>query len=334
MRQQATYALRSLPRRPEAGWSPVSDRTYLARRAVFAVFAAWLVVSVTFGAIVVAPDSQLGALLGAAAFGGADEAELDRLEEQYLAERGQDRPVAVRYVDWMYSMATLQWGESFETGEPVTGLIAGALSRTAMYVLPATVLSVAVGVGAGVYGALRPESVGDRGGRLLAYLALGVPNFAVGLGLLVYMADPLGRPSGLLVDHVLPVVLLATTLVGAMLSYTRATSREYVGEAFVKLVRAKGAADRRVAVHVLRNAAPPLFALLFAELLAVLLLGVFVIEQVFRIDGFGSLLLAAVHDRDTPVLLSGTLVVVFVGIVGNFLKDAVAVRLDPRVGEE
>lgn len=316
----------------------MNGRVFIARRALFALVAVWLVFSTTFLVIVVAPDTGLGGLLGAAAFGGASQEELERLEQQYLAEHGLDRPLYVRYGDWLYRLATLQWGESYVSQEPVRGLVADSLWRTLRYVVPATVLAVLLGLVAGLYGALRPESSGDRSVRFGTYLALGIPNFFVGVVALYLLEQPsfgvLDPADAVLTDHVLPVLLLATTIAGAMLSYTRAEAREYVGTAFVKLVRAKGGSERRVAAHVLKNAVPPLFALLFGELLAVLVLGVFIIESVFGIDGFGRLVLSAVHERDMPVLLSTTLVVVVVGVGGNFLGDLVTAWLDPRLAEE
>nr|WP_246286591.1 ABC transporter permease [Natronomonas gomsonensis] len=215
-------------------------------------------------------------------------------------------------------------------------MVADGLWRTAQYVVPATVLAVLSGIALGLYGALTPGSRGDRLGRLGAYVALAVPNFFLGFLVLLTFGDfTLYAEYGTIADnvwtkHVFPVVLLSTTLTGAMVSYTRASANEHVDTAFVKLVRAKGGSDRRVARHVLKNAAPPLFALLFAELLAALLVAVFVIESVFGIDGFGSLVLTSVYDRDVPVLLAITYVVVLVGVVGNLLQDFVSATLDPR----
>lgn len=316
----------------------MTSRVFFVRRVLFAVLAIWLVFSTTFLVIVVAPDVALGGRLGNAALAGASVEELERLEAQYTDDRQLDRPLYVRYGDWLYSLSTFRWGASYETGEPVNRLVANSLGRTSLYVVPATALAVVLGLVAGLYGALHPESGGDRSGRIVAYLALGVPNFFLGVIALYLLRQPstavLAPVAGLLADHVLPVVLLATTLAGAMISYTRAESREYVGTAFVKLVRAKGASQARVARHVLKNAVPPLFALLFGELLAVLILGVFIIETVFGIDGFGRLVLASVFERDMPVLLSTTLVVVLVGVGGNFLGDLVTAWIDPRLSEE
>jgi len=318
----------------------VNTRWFLVRRVVFSAVVVWLVLSVTFGLFVVAPDSRLGGLTGAAAFGGADAEEIAAIEAAYLETHGFDRPVYVQYADWMTSIPTLQWGESFVTGDPVRGMVANALWRSAQYVLPAALLSVVAGIGIGVYSALNPGSRGDRSGRLAAYVALGVPNFFAGIIAVLLLGDfvmfvEYGQVAeNVWLQHVMPVVLLSTTLAGAMVSYTRASAREYIDSEFIKLVWAKGASSRHVAAHVLKNAAPPLVALLFAELLAVLLLAVFVIEHVFLIDGIGMLVLESVYERDVPVLLAVTFVVVFVGVVGNLLSDVASVVLDPRTASE
>lgn len=314
----------------------MSTRRLLARRLVFSVVVVWLVLSSTFLLLVVAPDSQLGGRLFAAAISGADEEQLERIEERYIEERGQDRPVHVRYVDWMTSIPAFQWGNSFVTDEPVREMVADTLWRTAQYVVPATVLAVLLGIGVGLHGALAPRSQGARLGRFGTYAALALPNFFLGFLVIVTFGDfvlfaEYGRiADNVWINHVFPIVLLATTLAGAMVSYARASASEHVDTAFVKLVRAKGASEWRVAGHVLKNAAPPLFALVFAELLAALLVAVLVIESVFRIDGFGTLVLTSVYDRDVPVLLAIVYVVLLVGIAGNLLQDLVSATLDPR----
>jgi len=314
----------------------MSVHRLLARRLVLSAVTVWVVLSAMFLLITVAPDARLGGILGAAAYGGANVTELQALEQQYLETYGFDKPIEVRYVDWMTTIPTFQWGESFVSGEPVRGIVAGRLLRTLQYVFPGTVLATVAGVSVGVYGSLRPRSAGDRVGRLAAYLALAVPNFylayllAVHVGDVTFLTGSRWVPGDLWTGYVFPTVLLSTTLAGALVSYTRASANEYVDTAFVKLVRAKGGSEWRVAVHVLKNAAPPLFALLFAELLAALLVAVFVIETVFGIDGFGSLVLTSVYDRDVPVLLAITYVVVLVGVVGNLMQDFVSATLDPR----
>lgn len=310
----------------------MNRKRLLIRRLAFSAVVVWLVLSSTFLLLVVAPDSRLGGILGAAAFAGADEAELERIEERYVREHGQDRPVSVRYADWMTSIPTGQWGDSFVTDEPVRGMVADSLGRTLQYLVPATLFAVVSGISLGLYGAVHPRSRGDGTGRLVSYFVLAIPNFFLGF-LALQVAGDLPFGPDVWVDHIFPIVLLGTTLAGGIVSYTRAGAAEYVDTAFTKLVKAKGATEWRVAGHVLKNAAPPLFALLFGELLAAMVVGVFVIEAVFHIDGVGALVLDAVYDRDVPVLLAITYVVALVGVGGNLLQDVVAATLDPRTSE-
>jgi peptide/nickel transport system permease protein len=302
-----------------------------ARRVALGFVAAWGVLSAVFLLFRATDDWVLGSLVGALRYVGTEESEIDRRRQQYLADRGLDRPLHEQYLDWMGNMLTLQWGNSHATGEPAFDLVMGAAGRTAMYVLPAILLAIVCGTGIGVYAALTSKdwladtSVGS------AYLWFAVPNFWLGGLLLSYTLDETIEYSPLLFEYVLPIVLISSTLVGGYVSYARAHALEYVSAEFVKLVRAKGATRLRIATHVVRNAAIPLLSMVFTEALALLVLGVFVLEALLGIDGFGQLLLRAVERRDLPVLLGATLVIIAVGVAGNIVQDLSYGVLDPRV---
>lgn len=117
----------------------------------------------------------------------------------------------------------------------------------------------------------------------------------------------------------------------SQIHYARAEVHELLNQTFVDVLRAKGVKDFKVALQVLLNAALPLVSLLFADLLAVLMLHVFVIESIFRIPGIGRLTLLAIDSRDLPVIMGITMVIVVVGIFGNLLQDLLAFVLDPRI---
>lgn len=303
----------------------------LGRQLVLGFVAAWAVLSVVFAFFSLTRDWVLEQRVGMLRFGGASEEELQRAREEYLGARGLDRPFRERYVDWMGDMLTLEWGASFETGEAVFPLVVDATARTALYVLPAIGVGLGIGILVGLYGAMYPDSRLANTSRGSAYLLFAIPNFWAG-GILLSLARAGEIPSPPLVfDHLLPVVLTATTLLGGYVSYARAHSAEYVSTDFVMLVKAKGAGPGRIARHVLRNAAIPLFSMLFTEALALLLLAVFVIELLFGIDGLGLLLYRAIRARDIPVLLGGMTVVIGVGVLGNIVQDVSYELLDPRV---
>lgn len=316
----------------------------LAKRLAFGAVAAWGVLTTVFLVFSLTRDwvadrivaQIMFAISGPGSEDMSDEEREELIEEalaEYTAERGLDQPLHERYVDWMYRMVTLDWGESLESGEAVFPLVAGAARRTAMYVVPALVLAVTLGVLVGLYVALKPESRLANGSRIGAYLLFGLPSFWVG-GMYVgaVMGDEVSH-NAVLAEHVLPILLVGTTMLGGYVSYSRAHALEHVTEEFVTLVRAKGAGPVLVAKHVVRNAAIPLFSMLFTEVLGLLVLSIFVIEMVFGIEGFGMLFFFAIEARDIPVLLGATMIIIFVGILGNIIQDISYQYLDPRVGE-
>jgi peptide/nickel transport system permease protein len=303
----------------------------LARRPALGFVAAWTVLTLVFVLFTATDDWLLQGQVGIARWGGASDREVAAIRDQYLASRGLDRPLLQQYLDWMGGMLTLDWGQSFSSGEAVFPLVMGAAARTAKYVVPALLVGIVIGVLIGLYAALRPDSRLAGASLGSAYLLFALPNFWVGALLLSLAYGGVVGYSALVFEHLLPIALVVTTLLGGYASYARAYSFEQVSADFVTLVTAKGAGRRRVATHVLRNAAIPVFSMLFTEALGLLVLSVFVVETLFGIDGFGLLLFDAVRTRDLPVLLGGTVVIIGVGVVGNVVQDVSYGLLDPRV---
>lgn len=262
--------------------------------------------------------------------------EMTEEEEQaridaYLAERNLDGSTWERYTEWMWNMITLEWGESFETGQDVFPLVMDATARTMLYVAPAVGLAIVIGLVIGVYAAMRPDGRLASMGVGTAYLVFAVPNFYVG-GMLVSLANAdVITKSPLVFEHALPILLTATSLLGGYVSFSRAHSLEYATAEFVTLVKAKGATPLRVTKHILRNGAIPMFSMVFTEALALLVLAVFVIEALFGIQGLGLVLFEAVQTRDLPVLLGGVMVLIAVGVFANIIQDVSYTILDPRV---
>ena len=305
-------------------------RLFLERIALGAV-AAWGVLTAVFVGFTMTDDWVQQGLEGQLRLAGITGEELEARLDAYLADRGVDRPVWEQYLDWMGDMVTFSWGDSLVTGEPVMGLVTDAVLRTGMYVVPAIVLGLSIGMLVGLYAALYPESRIANGGRGTTYLLFALPSFWIG-GMFVSLleGDVISR-SPVLFDHLLPIGLATAAILGGYVSYTRAYAIDHASADFVTLVKAKGAGPVLVAKHVVRNAAVPLFSMLFTEALALLVLAVFVIEVLFAIDGFGLLFLEAIQNRDLPVLLGSTIVVIGLGVVGNIIQDLSYSYLDPRV---
>ena len=333
---------------------------WFARRVIFAVFAAYLVLSTVFVFVALTPDPRVGELTYAATSEANDKRipveQTDAWErlQDYKAERNLDDPFFERYERILVSYTMFDWGESYGAdGQttfggsygsgyaatiPVIGLVGNALGHTLRYVLPAVLFAVVCGLGAGLYSATHQSNLLDRLGTSIAYLGFSFPNFWLGTIALALVGTGswLGvqNESEFLRTTVLPAAVLGTTLFAGQLRYTRAQSLEYIDTEFIKLVRAKGATNGRVARHLLRNAAVPLLSLFFADMLGLLVLNVFVIEYVFGISGIGSLALVAIQGRDLPVILGTTMIIVLFGVAGNLLQDVAYQVFDPRIGEQ
>ncbi|WP_122089876.1 ABC transporter permease [Halalkalicoccus subterraneus] len=308
----------------------------IVKRIGLGLITVWAVLTTVFALFTLTEDWAFRGVEASLRFSGGSEEEIELAQRQYLAERGLDRPITEQYVEWMERMLTLNWGESFMTGEPALTLVISAVSRTAMYVLPALLIGIAFGTLVGLYAGLNPDGRLANWGLGSVYLLFALPNFWLG-GLLFSTVRGGESPmsySPLLFEHVLPIALVTTTLIGGYASYSRAHSLEYASADFVALVKAKGAGRFRIACHVVRNAAIPLFSMLFTEAFALLILAVFVIETLFGIEGFGLLLMNAAHGQDIPVLLGGTVVIIGLGVLGNIVQDLSYSLLDPRVDME
>ncbi|WP_435358152.1 ABC transporter permease [Haloarchaeobius sp. DFWS5] len=314
---------------------------YIARRFGFATFAAYIVLSVAFFVVATIPDPNLGMI----ARGARDQ---DSALAAVREAKNLDEPLMDRYVNWLVDYATFDWGTAVgaygQPGAPITDILADAVPITLAYVLPGVVGSFVVALAVGSYLALAPES---RLAQVLSsgsYLAFGVANYflAICLGFVIstelgwrlsFPRDPVAALTTdplSLVPYLVPAAVLSTTLAGGQLRYVRAESADILGEDFVKLVRSKGASDVRVMRHVLSNAALPLVSLVFADLLSVLVVQVYVLEFVFGMPGIGRIGLQAIADRNMPLIIGTTMVVAYAGIGANFLQDVAAAWFDPR----
>ncbi|MFB6140149.1 MAG: ABC transporter permease [Halosimplex sp.] len=303
---------------------------YVARRAGFAVLSTYLVVTVTFLVINSTVRLRMRQRTALAAFGGASEETLEKIRQGFIQARNLDTPVYVRYVDWLVDVTTFQWGYSFSYNRPVIAVLDGRVQATMAYVVPGALLAVLLGVLLGLFAALARDGAFDWVARLGSYTLLGVPVFAVVL-YLRYLSSGRVGPAVPVSGYLLAVVAVAVSLLAGQVRFARAASLEQTGQAFVKMLRAKGANRLRLARHVLRNAAVPIVSLSLTELLAVLVLNIYIIESVVGIDGLAAASLRAIRDSDTPLVIWTTMVIVFIGITGNFLQDVLYGYLDPRV---
>lgn len=319
---------------------------YITKRTLFAAFAFYLLVSASFAFLALTRDPGIDQAAYAAgrsaeARQAETQAERNRIVqeaiERYKEKHNLDEPVLQRYVNYMGDMLMLEWGTSEQYNRQVTAVLEDRLPATLAYVVPGMVFALVAGIGIGVYGALNPGSVVTRLTATSASFTYGLPNFWIAEAVLLLGLPSVGmRFEGIPLMHgvVLPAAILGLSLTAGQLRYARAESREYVGRDFVKLVRAKGASNWRVARHVVRNAALPLMSMFFAELLGVLVVNIFILEQVLGIQGIGFIGIDAVNERDLPLVMGLAMLLGGVGVAANWFQDMARLALDPKAEAE
>jgi peptide/nickel transport system permease protein len=258
---------------------------------------------------------------------------------------GADRPAPILYLAWVGGLLRGDLGTSLAYRSPVAPLLGAALANSLKLALLAFLVVVPLGIGAGVYAALRVGRWQDRlvtvGGLSLTV----IPEFVSSIVLILVFGVwlrwlPLSasaRPgSGALVEFqhlVLPVLPLAFVLFGYIARLTRAGTLGALEADYTRTAVLKGLPRRVVLVrHVLRNALPPTIAAVAAQT-GYVVGGLVVVESLFRYQGVGSLILTAAKGKDFPMLEAGVLAVGVLTIAATLVADALTLALDPRARE-
>ncbi|MBV9153361.1 MAG: ABC transporter permease, partial [Alphaproteobacteria bacterium] len=226
---------------------------------------------------------------------------------------------------------------------PVLELISEKLPVTAELACLALLIAVLIGVPAGIVAAVKNGTPIDYGASMAALWGLSIPNFWLGILLILLFSVELGLlpASGFvspgeslkqnLLTLIMPAFVLGNAIAAVMMRHTRSAMLQVLSADFVRTARAKGLPEIRVILrHALRNALIPvvtLGALEFGQLLS----GAVLTEQVFTIPGFGKLIVDAVFNRDYAVVQGVVLFTAFAYIMLNLLADIAYVALNPRL---
>ena len=305
------------------------------RRTLQAVVVLLGVSVVTFALVHLVPGDPVRLALGTR----FDQATYDALRER----AGLDQPLVVQYLQWIGHAVTGDLGVSFRSGDPVTALILERLPATLSLALASILVALLIAVPLGTASALRPRSFVDGASTVLSQIGISVPEFWMGIMLILLFAGTLGwfpssgyvpftqDPALWLRSLVLPAVTTGLVSGSVLTRFTRSSVLEALGAEHVRTARAKGLPPRAVLDwHVLRNALLPLVTVTGVQL-AYLLSGVVVVEIVFAWPGLGQLALQSVEARDYPVLQGAVLLFAFVFLLLNLVVDLLYSKLDPRI---
>lgn len=259
------------------------------------------------------------------------------------AELGLDQPALPRYLAWVGGMLQGDFGLSYTYRVPVADLIAERLSLTLPLALLAILISTALALPLGTLAAAKHGKVADAGVMLFAQLGVAVPNFWIGLLLILLfsLTWPLfpvgsfpGWGEGLLPGLralFLPALALALPQAAILARVTRAAVLEVMGEDYIRTARAKGVSETRVLIrHALRAALVPVVTILGLQF-SFLVAGAILVENIFALPGLGRLLYQAMNQRDVIVVKDVAMLLAAFVIFVNLLVDLAYLGLDPRL---
>lgn len=306
-----------------------------ARRAGAALVIAFLVSILVFSLVLFVPGDPAIAVAG----DSADPAYIAAVRE----ELGLNDPILTQYGRWLGNALRGDLGESLVTGESVVHGLWIRLPATFSLMLVAVGFALLIGIPAGVLAGLRPGSAIDKLVSSGASLGLAVPNFWLGLMLIILFAIRLDwlpaigyasiteGPWQWLRHLLLPGFTLGTAGAAEIARQTRAGVADVHRREFVRTAYAYGLPRRRVVGrHVMRSASIPIVTVLGLQV-ANLLGGSVIVESVFGIDGIGKYAVGAVIQRDFPVVQGMVVMVTIVVLVVNLAVDFSYTVLNPRV---
>lgn len=308
---------------------------YIIRRFILLITTILLVSIITFGVFQILPGDPVRTMLGTE----ADPTQIENLR----SELGLDRPLYEQYTDWMKGLLTGELGNSLRFSMPVKDLLFARLPVTmSLAVLTLTIVLV-VSLPLGMFAARRQNKLSDVSLSTLTQIGMAVPSFWLGMMLILYVGMQFSffkisgyipwtqSVSGALSTLVLPALTIAIPQIAVNFRYVRTAILEQMQLDYVRTIRSKGMSERNVMYkHVLKNAMIPIltvFGLIMAEVVA----GTIIVEQVFSLPGIGQLLITAISNRDFPLVQGIVMYITVAVVVINFIVDILYSVLDPRI---
>ncbi|GAA3349100.1 peptide ABC transporter [Lysinibacillus fusiformis] len=308
---------------------------YILRRIILLITTILLVSIITFGVFQILPGDPVRTMLGTE----ADPTQIENLR----SELGLDRPLYEQYVDWMKGLLTGQLGDSIRFSMPVKDLLFDRLPVTMSLAGITLLIVLFISLPLGMFAARRQNKISDVSLSTVTQIGMAVPSFWLGMMLILYVGLQFSffkisgyipwtqSVAGALSTLLLPALTIAIPQIAVNFRYVRTAILEQVQLDYVRTIRSKGMSEHNVMYkHVLKNSMIPIltvFGLIMAEVVA----GTIIVEQVFSLPGIGQLLITAISNRDFP-LVQGIVMYITVAVVMiNFIVDILYSVLDPRI---
>jgi len=309
---------------------------FLARRLLVLIPVLFFMSVIVFGVLRLIPGDPVDVMMGAD--------QVDAQTRQALRhELGLDLSLPHQYLRWVGRVVRGDLGRSVRNRESVVALIADKLPKTLLLTAASSLVALVVALPLGILAAVRRNTGADYAAMVFALLGVSVPNFFLGIVLVLAFAVGLGwlpsqgyasvvvQPVQALQYLLLPALTLGLAMAGVVTRMVRSSVLEAIGQDYVRTARAKGLSERGVVwKHALKNALIPTVTVVGLQF-GTLLGGAVVVEQVFSWPGIGWLVVQSIFARDYPVVQGVTLVVGVLFVVINTTVDVLYSVLDPRV---
>lgn len=269
----------------------------------------------------------------------ASAADIAALREQL----GLDRPLVVRYIEWLGSIFTGDFGTSLYSSQSVAQILTDRMPITLSLALVTMVIVILVGLPLGIIAAMRANSLLDRALTAFSSVAMAVPPFIIGLVLVIVLAistpifpatgyAPFGDGFVQWFQHlILPAIAIAAISIAEVARQTRAAMVDTLGKDFIRTTRAKGLRSKQIiGKHALKVAGVPIATVLGLQVSRVLA-GAVTVEFVFALPGLGTLAVNSVFSRDIPVILGIVMVMAVAIVIINLIVDMAYGYFNPRV---
>ena len=299
---------------------------YIVKRILLAIVTVWVVITVTFFVMHAVPG---GPFIGEKA---VSESVMKAMEAKY----GLDKPLGVQYLTYLSDVVTkFDFGPSLkQKGRSVNDIIFDGMKTSAKLGLIAAVIALISGVILGSVAALRRNKLIDRIIMIITTAFVSMPSFIIGSLLLIAFAINLkwfpangASKNGL----VLPVLTLSLYPMAYITRLTRSSMLEVLGQDYIRTAKAKGVSGMKIIFgHALKNSLIPVITY-FGPMLAGIVTGSLVVEQIFAVPGIGRAFVNSITGRDYPLIMGTTIVLATLIVIMNLVGDIMYKVVDPRI---
>lgn len=260
----------------------------------------------------------------------------EEAEAMLRHEFGLDRPLVVRYFDYVYNLfLKFNYGKSYRTKQPIVNEIMRRSPVSLSIAVIGTILAALVGVPLGVLSAVKQYSFIDTLSVLFSLLLAAIPVFWLGMILLYFLSLKAGLfPSYGTASwkcYILPIITIVIIYSARQMRYSRSSMLEAIRQDYIRTARAKGAPERIVIFkHALKNALLPIITVVGSNIGA-LIGGLIVIEHLFSIPGLGSYVVTGINTRDVPVVMGSVITIAAFYCSILLIVDLLYAVIDPRI---